>query len=173
MNPLTGGPHYMEVGLRHPRVSSSAKRVKDDIRSVVFSNHSCDFDTNFVEEERVRRQAEFKKKQDFYMKRREAKVLKEAGRWQAVEENYKKSLDNLEIKRSKWRAGQKNKPSEAFNVLTLDYETSKQGEFLKQRDDERKYREALRLFNLDAKMNSGFNIITGASRQPPLPSRYY
>jgi hypothetical protein len=52
-------------------------------------------------------------------------------------------------------------------VITLDYDKNQQGDYLKRVDEEKKYREGLRLFNLDARMNSGYNIITGAARQPP------
>ena len=174
MNPLTGGAHYLEMGLNYPRAPSHpVSRSREDVAAVVFSNASYGDDTKFHEEERQRRQAELQKKQEVYMMRREAKVLKEAGRWQAVEDDYKRSLQNLEVKRSKWQAGQKNNASEAYNVITLDYDSTDQGQYLKRRDEERKYREGLRLNNLDSRMNSGFNIITGSTRQPPLPIRKF
>lgn len=173
MNPLTGGAYYSEIGSRGIRPSYSAAKSKEGVSSVVFGDNSFNFDSNFIEEERQRRQAEFQRKQESYMKRREANVLKDAGRWQAVEEDYRRSLQNLEVKRDRWRAGQKNNPSEAFNVITLDYDQTEQGDYLRKRDDDKKYREGLRMNNLDTKMNSGYNIINGAARQSPLPNRYF
>ena len=163
----------MELGYQGKRISPPISRSREDVSTVVFSDNSYNGDYKFHDEDRLRRQAELQKKQESYMKRREAKVLQEAGRWQAIDDDHKKSLQKIDVKRSKWKAGQKNNPSEAFNVITLDYDSTQQGDYLKRKDEEKKYREGLRLFNLDARMNSGFNIITGATRQPPLPSRYY
>ncbi|OMJ65940.1 hypothetical protein SteCoe_37395 [Stentor coeruleus] len=173
MNPLTGGINNSDFGSRGIRPSYSATKSKEGVSSVVFGDNSFNFNSNFIEEERQRRQAEFQRKQESYMKRREANILKDAGRWQAVEEDYKRSLQNLEIKRDQWRAGQKNNPSEAFNVITLDYDQTDKGDYLRKRDEEKKYREGLRMNNLDTKMNSGYNIINGAARQSPLPNRYF
>ena len=174
MNPLTGGAHYLELGLRNPRISPlPISRSRQDVAAVVFSDASYADDVKFHEEDRQRRQADLQKKQEGYMKRREAKVLKEAGRWQAVEDDYKRSLQNLEVKRSKWQAGQKNNASEAYNVITLDYDATGQGDYLRKKDEEKKYREGLRMFNLDSRMNSGFNIITGSTRLSPLPMRKF
>jgi hypothetical protein len=171
MNPLTGGAHYLEIFSKKSSSSNPTSKPRLDLNSVVFSENSVlAYDQKSHEEERQKRLQEIQKKQESYMKRREANVLKEAGRWQAAEEDYKKSYQKLEVKRSKWKAGQKNNPSEAFNVITLDYEPTHQGEYLKKIDEEKKYREGLRLYNLDSRMNSGFNIITGAARQPP---KYY
>lgn len=173
MNPLTGGAHYLEIANRNRRTPPPMVRSRDNVAAVVFSGGNYCDDSKFFDEDRQRRQAELQKKQESYMMRREAKVLKEAGRWQAVEDDYKRSLQNLEVKRSKWQAGQKNNASEAYNVITLDYDPTHQGEYLKQKDGEKMYREALRMSNLDQKMNSGFNIITGSSRQAPLPMRQF
>jgi len=173
MNPITGGAHYQEFQKPMRRIGYSADKNKDNLASVVFNESpSYNPESKFAEEDRQRRQADYQKKQEAFMKRREAKVLKEAGRWQAVDEDYKRSLQKLEIKRSVWKAGQKNNPSEAFNVITLDYDTTNQGDYLRKLDEDKKYREGLRMYNLDARMNSGFNIINGASR-PVQVQRYY
>lgn len=166
MNPITGTNSYNDIQRPMRRVGYSADKNKDNLASVVFSEFpSYSSESKFAEEERQRRQAEYQKKQEAFMKRREAKVLQEAGRWQAVDEEYKRSLQKLENKRSVWKAGQKNNASEAFNVITLDYDSTQQGDYLRKIDQDKKYREGLRMYNLDARMNSGFNIINGASRQ--------
>lgn len=171
MNPITGGANSPSLMYSNSRSAGLGGRLQENVSSVVFGDRTPVLENRFYEEERNRRQAEYQKKQDSYMKRREAKVLQEAGRWQAVEETYKKSLENLEIRRSKWKMGQKNNAGEAYNLITLDYDSTHQGDYLRQRDEEKKYRENLRLYNLDARMNSGFNIITGATRQNPILKR--
>ena len=174
MNPITGGIIYQGQQSSNRRIGYSADSHKNNLASVVFSDsQNTSYENRFAEEERIRRQQDYQKKQECFMKRREAKVLQEAGRWQAVDEDYKRSLQKLEVKRSVWKSGQKNNPSEAFNVITLDYDSTQQGDHLKMRDQEKKYREDLRLFNLDAKMNSGFNVITGATRQSPIIQKFY
>ena len=58
----------------------------------------------------------------------------------------------------------------AFNPLTLEYDTSIQGEILRKRDEEtkvnyfkKKFRGMLRAQNIDKHHNSGYNILTGIS----------
>jgi hypothetical protein len=173
MNPLTGGPYYLELALNRQKSSPSVPKPKLNVPNVVFNDKSYINDPKFHEEDKQRRDNQLQKKQEAYMKRREASVLREAGRWQAIENEYAKFVHGLERKRSKWKAGQKNNPSQAFNLISLDYDPTLQGEYLRAKDQEKKYREGLRLFNLDARMNSGYNIITGATRQSPLPMRNY
>jgi hypothetical protein len=174
MNPISGGVIYKDQSFPGKRFGYSADKHRDNFASVVFSDaKQMDYENRFAEEERLRRQNDYQKKQEAFMKRREAKVLKEAGRWQAVDEDYKRSIQKLDVKRSIWKAGQKNNPSEAFNVITLDYDNTQQGEYLKSKDQEKKYREGLRMYNLDARMNSGFNVITGATRQSPVLQKFY
>lgn len=52
----------------------------------------------------------------------------------------------------------------AFNPITLDYDQSIQGEILKNRDDQSRYRAVLRADNIDKHFNSNYNILTGDDR---------
>lgn len=52
----------------------------------------------------------------------------------------------------------------AFNPITLDYDGSVQGEILKNRDDQSRYRALLRANNIDKHFNSNYNILTGEGR---------
>ena len=60
--------------------------------------------------------------------------------------------------------GRKNNPGMAFNPLNLQYDNSVQGEILKRRDEESKYRSWLRSINIDKHSNTGYNIINGEER---------
>lgn len=59
----------------------------------------------------------------------------------------------------------------AFNPITLQYDNSIQGEYLKNRDDQAKvilnnqYRAQLRANNLDLHFNSQYNLLTGEDRR--------
>jgi hypothetical protein len=52
----------------------------------------------------------------------------------------------------------------AFNPITLDYERSIQGELLRHRDDQARYRAYLRAQNIDKNFNAKYNILTGEDR---------
>jgi hypothetical protein len=52
----------------------------------------------------------------------------------------------------------------AFNPITLEYEKSIQGEILKNRDGQAKYRAYLRAENIDKNHNARYNILTGEDR---------
>jgi hypothetical protein len=172
MNPLTGGAHYVELGLKDSKSYASAQNFPSAQRTRIVPSVPFDYNSSFAAEERLRRQSAIGKKEQRLMKRREDNLLREAGRWQAMESDYQRSLQNLADKRAGWKAGQKNIPSEAYNVLTLEYDNNALGERLKLQDDKKKFREGLRMFQLDSKMNSGFNVITGAARQPPINYRF-
>ena len=60
--------------------------------------------------------------------------------------------------------GRKNNPGMAFNPITLQYDNSVQGEILKKRDEESKYRALMRASNIDKHANAGYNILNGEDR---------
>jgi hypothetical protein len=156
------------------RVFLSAPQQRDHVASVIFKEYQLmDFNKDFASEERNRRIAENQKKLEMFNKKREFKVLQEAGRRQAVEAEFKKDIEKLEIKRSVWKQGQKNFGSEAYNVITLDYDPTRQGNDLKEKDDNQRFRHGLRMRHLDGKMNSGYNIITGATRIYPSNPQFF
>ena len=64
----------------------------------------------------------------------------------------------------------KNNLSEAFNPITLQYDTTEQGRLLLQKDERAQQRAGMRLFNLDQRQNCGYNPITGQERRyTPMP----
>ncbi len=64
----------------------------------------------------------------------------------------------------KYLTGQRNKGGSAYNILSLQYEQSPEGEFLRQRDDDAKVRSLMRSKNIDVRSNCGFNLINGSNR---------
>ncbi|CAG9322406.1 unnamed protein product [Blepharisma stoltei] len=182
MNPISGLPIYQTPPQRARSNRSQDPFFRDQAKSVLvpepqstmFISEKERFDTDFAAEERRRRELENQRKMDAYNKRRENAINREVNRWEQIGQEQVESIEKLEAKRSKWKNGQKNNPSEAFNPITLDYDPTDQGEYLRRKDDIAKERAMMRLYNIDAKRNSAFNIINGAPRQgPPLPSYYY
>ncbi|CAG9325470.1 unnamed protein product [Blepharisma stoltei] len=181
MNPIIGTPIYQNIPTRarsnrsiDPFLNNSAKTLlSPEPKTTMFISEKERFERDFAAEERRRRELENQRKMEAFNKRRENAINREINRWESLNQDYAKSIEKLEIRRSKWKNGQKNNPSEAFNPITLDYDPTDQGEYLKRKDDLAKQRAMMRLYNLDAKRNSAFNILNGAPRQgPPLPSFY-
>jgi hypothetical protein len=54
--------------------------------------------------------------------------------------------------------------SMAFNLITLAYDKSLQGEILKDRDSKTKERAFRRAENLDKHFNADYNLLTGEDR---------
>ena len=165
---------YQVIPRNGKRIFYSAPQKRDNVSTSVFNEYLPPVQKiDFAAEERLRRQAETKRRQELFERKRETKILQEAGRRQAIEAEYKKDLEKLELRKAYLKPGQKNYASEAYNMITLNYDASSQGAQLKLKDDQKRYREDLRMNHLDGKMNSGYNIITGATRPPPRVLGYF
>ena len=96
------------------------------------------------------------KKQELYDRERK--------RWERMDYEYLKNENKMMMNKEKNLVGRKNNPGMAFNPLTLQYDNSVQGEILRQRDEESKYRALMRATNIDQHSNAGYNILTGEDR---------
>ena len=65
----------------------------------------------------------------------------------------------------KYLTGRKNKGGAAYNILSLQYEETAEGQYLKQRDDDAKVRALMRSKNIDARSNCGYNLVNGGNRR--------
>jgi hypothetical protein len=77
---------------------------------------------------------------------------------------YLKNENKIMMNKEKNLVGRKNNPGMAFNPLTLQYDNSVQGEILKKRDEESKFRALMRATNIDKHSNQGYNILNGEDR---------
>ena len=136
-------------------------------KSTLHMPESERFASDFAAEDRARREAEYQQRQSYLNAHRQEVIGREVDRWQSMEEEESRKQDYLANMASKWKQGQKNNPSAAYNPITLEYDGTEQGQRLKEADDAVRYRAGLRLFNLDQKMNSGYNILSGEARRPP------
>lgn len=64
----------------------------------------------------------------------------------------------------KYLTGRRNKGGAAYNILSLQYDNSDEGQYLKERDDDAKVRALMRSKNIDTRSNSGYNLVNGNNR---------
>ena len=102
---------------------------------------------------------------------RAVKLYREQERFEMMEKDEKFKNDRIEVRRDYYKAGKKNKGGSAFNIITLDYENSKDGTALKAVDGDAQVRALMRSHVLDKKNNGSYNILTGVDRkQVTVPS---
>ena len=65
----------------------------------------------------------------------------------------------------KYLTGRRNKGGAAYNILSLAYDPTPDGEYLKERDDDSKVRALMRSKNIDTRANCGFNLVNGQERR--------
>ena len=90
------------------------------------------------------------------------------GRWDKVDSDFTKGNARIEVRKEKYQAGKKNQGGAAYDIVSLDYEKSKNGDKLRGVDEGAKVRALIRSKNLDGKNNGGFNILTGEQRMAVL-----
>ena len=99
-----------------------------------------------------------------YQNKKNILYERERKRWEKMDYEYLKAENKIMMNKERNLVGRKNNPGMAFNPLTLQYDNSVQGEILKRRDDESKFRALMRATNIDKHANAGYNIINGEER---------
>ena len=122
------------------------------------------FGENFATGEYQRRKQENEKRKERYKFRQSQQNERERRRWERIDYEYLRRENQNMINKEKNLVGRKNNPGMAFNPLNLQYDNSVQGEILKRRDEESKYRAWMRSVNIDKHSNAGYNIINGEER---------
>ena len=105
-----------------------------------------------------------RKKKERYKVRQNQTMERERRRWERIDYEYLRKENQNMVNKEKNLVGRKNNPGMAFNPLNLQYDNSVQGEILKRRDEESKYRAWMRSLNIDKHSNAGYNIINGEER---------
>jgi hypothetical protein len=82
-----------------------------------------------------------------------------------MEEENERNNQKIDAMRGKYQIGNANKGGAAFNILNLEYERSKEGQYLRERDDAAKVRGLLRSKNVDGLNNADFNLLNGQNRR--------
>jgi hypothetical protein len=135
-----------------------------DPSSNLYINEAERFNKDFALSEYERRQELSEKKRLRNEQLRNILFEKEQKRWEKMDYEYMRELNKAMINKEKNLVGKKNNPGLAFNPITMEYDKSVQGEILRNRDEQAKYRANLRSNNLELHMNTQFNILTGEDR---------
>ena len=122
------------------------------------------FNKDFAAYDYNRRNIEHERKKEMYQNKKNQLYERERKRWERMDYEYLKAENKVMMNKEKNLVGRKNNPGMAFNPLTLQYDNSVQGEILKRRDDESKFRALMRATNIDKHANAGYNIINGQER---------
>ena len=144
--------------------SEPLKLNEPNPNSNLFINEAERFNKDFASNEYERRQYLNEKRRKRNETIREIIFEKEQRRWERMDYEYMKELNKAMLNKEKNIVGKKNNPGLAFNPITLEYDKSIQGEILRNRDDQAKYRAQLRTNNLEFRNNCNYNLFTGEQR---------
>ena len=135
-----------------------------DPNSDIYISEGERFNKDFAAYDYNRRNLEHERKKEMYQNKKNILYERERKRWEKMDYEYLKAENKIMMNKERNLVGRKNNPGMAFNPLTLQYDNSVQGEILKRRDDESKFRALMRATNIDKHANAGYNIINGEER---------
>ena len=135
-----------------------------DPNSDIYISEGERFNKDFAAYDYNRRNIEHERKKEMYQNKKNQLYERERKRWERMDYEYLKAENKVMMNKEKNLVGRKNNPGMAFNPITLQYDNSVQGEILKRRDDESKFRALMRATNIDKHANAGYNIINGQER---------
>lgn len=108
-------------------------------------------------ENKMKREEALKKKELTYQQKQEQSYLRDKANWDRVIAAEEKKESMLARKRE---IGGPNTSGQHYNIMTLDYKSTPEGQALKAKDEMMTSRAAMRSYNLYSKSNSGTNILT-------------
>ena len=135
-----------------------------DPNSDIYISEGERFNKDFAAYDYNRRNILHERKKEMYQTKKNQLYERERKRWEKMDYEYLKAENKIMMNKERNLVGRKNNPGMAFNPLTLQYDNSVQGEILKRRDDESKFRALMRATNIDKHANAGYNIINGQER---------
>ena len=135
-----------------------------DPNSDIYISEGERFNKDFAAYDYNIRNIQHERKKEMYQTKKNQLYERERKRWERMDYEYLKAENKIMMNKEKNLVGRKNNPGMAFNPLTLQYDNSVQGEILKRRDDESKFRALMRATNIDKHANAGYNIINGQER---------
>lgn len=140
-------------------------RINDpDPMSDIYISEGERFNKDFASNEYQKRCKDHEKKKERYQTLQSILFDRERKRWEKMDYDYLRNENRIMMNKERQLVGRKNHPGMAFNPITLQYDNSVQGEILKKRDEESKYRALMRASNIDKHANIGYNILTGEDR---------
>lgn len=140
-------------------------RINDpDPMSDIYISEGERFNKDFAAYDYEKRCRDHQKKKERYQTLQSILFDRERKRWEKMDYDYLRNENKIMMNKERNLVGRKNNPGMAFNPITLQYDNSVQGEILKKRDEESKYRALMRASNIDKHTNAGYNILTGEDR---------
>lgn len=140
-------------------------RINDpDPMSDIYISEGERFNKDFAAYDYEKRCRDHQKKKERYLTLQNILFDRERKRWEKMDYDYLRNENKIMMNKEKNLVGRKNNPGMAFNPITLQYDNSVQGEILKKRDEESKYRALMRASNIDKHTNAGYNILNGEDR---------
>ena len=140
-------------------------RINDpDPMSDIYISEGERFNKDFAAYDYEKRCIDHQKKKERYLTLQNILFDRERKRWEKMDYDYLRKENKSRMNKEKNLVGRKNNPGMAFNPITLQYDNSVQGEILKKRDEESKYRALMRASNIDKHTNAGYNILNGEDR---------
>ena len=118
----------------------------------------------YAKQEKMDRESKNSQKHNFHEIKRAKNFEKSFLRWEKMDEHYKKNQNILNKKKEKLSQFTSKKETNAFDIISLDYDLTKQGQQLFKKDIEKQKNEILRKKKLDKLNNVGYNIVNGKER---------
>jgi hypothetical protein len=110
--------------------TDSAKINNPDPISTHYVPEADRFDKDFAVADKIKREAQTNTKDQKIYHLREERFQREAGRWDYEEKKEKFEVDRIGVRADKYQAGKKNQGGAAYNIVTLGYENTKDGQKL-------------------------------------------
>ncbi len=151
------------IGGYHKYVDNAQVSQPDPVSSHYLSEAER-FDKDFATHDKKVREVEYQKKLEVIERKRVEKFERDLNRWKYMDQEEDRDKHRLEYMNEHYLTGKKNKGGAAYNVISLDYDNSNEGNVLKKRDDDAKVRALVRSKNIDMRSNCGYNILTGDQR---------
>lgn len=151
------------IGGYHKYVDNAQVNLPDPVSSH-FISEAERFDKDFAAYDKKKREEEYQKKLEVIERKRVEKFERDLQRWKYMDQEEDRDKERLQYMNSHYLTGKKNKGGAAYNVISLDYENSEEGQVLKKRDDDAKVRALVRSKNIDMRSNCGYNVLTGDQR---------
>lgn len=92
------------------------------------------------------------------------KYERDLKRWEFMDEENERESKRIAAMNDKYLTGRRNRGGAAYNILSLQYEQSPEGLYLRERDDDAKVRALMRSKNIDVRSNCGYNPVNGSDR---------
>lgn len=166
-----GDREYIEQARLRDRIGQYHKYVDNALLNAPdpTSSHFLPEDDRFVRDfaavEKARREQAHRVKQEQIDSKRVQKYERDLKRWEYMEDEQERQSRRVQKMQEKYQVGNANKGGAAYNILNLNYDNSREGEYLRLRDDDAKVRSLLRSKNIDTLSNNQHNILNGDHRR--------